>query len=266
MDDVVKYNREAWDGLVEKKNQWTVPIDTEKIAAARQGQWEIVLTPTRAVPREWFGELDGKDVLCLAGAGGQQAPILAAAGARVTVFDNSPKQLEQDQLVAKREGLVIQTVLGDMRNLEVFSDRQFDLVFHPCSNGFVPDVKPVWRESYRVLNNNGRLLSGFVNPVYYLFDYWRMEKGELHVCNKIPYSDLDNLDAQQRQRLVESGEPFEFGHSLQDQIGGQLEAGFLITDFYEDNWPEGATSRLSEFIDVFIATCALKQEQIGWFG
>jgi len=30
---------------------------------------------------------------CLASGGGQQGPVLAAAGAHVTVFDNSPRQL-----------------------------------------------------------------------------------------------------------------------------------------------------------------------------
>ena len=67
----------------------------EAIEEARQGRWEIVLTPTKPVPRDWL-EVEGRHVLCLASGGGQQAPILAAAGATVTVLDNSPKQLERD--------------------------------------------------------------------------------------------------------------------------------------------------------------------------
>ena len=55
-----------------------------------------------------------EDVLCLASAGGQQAPIFAAAGAMVTSFDNSPVQLAKDELVADRDGLDIHLVQGDM--------------------------------------------------------------------------------------------------------------------------------------------------------
>jgi len=114
------YNRAAWDREVERGSQWTVPVSKEVIAAARQGQWEIVLTPTKPVPRDWFPDLEGLDVLCLASGGGQQAPILAAVGANVTVLDNSPKQLEQDRIVADRDSLTITTIEGDMANLTMF--------------------------------------------------------------------------------------------------------------------------------------------------
>src|SRR5690606_7312110 len=114
-------------------------------------------------PKQWFGTLKGKDVLCLASGGGQQVPILAAAGGRVTSFDNSEEQLSRDRAVAEREGLGVETVQGDMADLSVFPDASFDLVFHPASNLFIPDVNPVWRECFRVLRPGGRLLSGFLN-------------------------------------------------------------------------------------------------------
>src|SRR5215470_10820732 len=120
--DIVEYNRHAWDGLVQRGYEWTVPVTPEVVQAARRGQWKIVLTPSRVVPRDWFPPLAGTRTLCLAGAGGQQGPILAAAGARVTVFDNSPRQLAQDRLVAARENLALEIVEGDMRDLRLFSD------------------------------------------------------------------------------------------------------------------------------------------------
>src|SRR5262245_23129794 len=149
--DVYEHNQRAWDHLCDKGNRWTTPVDHEVIASAREGQWEVVLTPRRVVPREWFPNLRGCDVLGLASAGGQQGPILAAAGARVTVFDASEKQLEQDRRVAARENLPLRTVQGDMRDLAVFEDESFDLVFHPCSNSYTSDVRSVWREVHRVL-------------------------------------------------------------------------------------------------------------------
>jgi 2-polyprenyl-3-methyl-5-hydroxy-6-metoxy-1,4-benzoquinol methylase len=148
--DIFNYNRDAWNHQVAKGNRWTVPVGPDEVAAARQGDWQIVLTPTQPVPRSWFPPLAGLEVLCLASGGGQQGPILAAAGANVTVLDASPAQLEQDRRVADREGLELRTVQGDMADLLFPADR-FALIFHPCSNGFVPDVRPVWREACRVL-------------------------------------------------------------------------------------------------------------------
>jgi SAM-dependent methyltransferase len=254
-DEILNYNRRAWDRQVERRNHWTVPVSAEEVARARTGDWRIVLTPTKPVPAGWFPSLVGLDVLCLASGGGQQAPLLAAAGASVTVFDNSPAQLAQDRLVAEREGLGIETVQGDMANLSAFSDARFDLIVHPVSNVFVPDVKPVWREAYRVLKPGGTLLSGFANPVYYLFDFFAMEAGELRVAHRIPYSDIDSLSDQERAKLAEQDAPLEFGHTLDDQIGGQLAAGFVITGFYEDI---DADTILGKHIPSFIATRALK--------
>ena len=131
--DIRDYNRTAWNSEVAKKNEWTVPVTSEAIARAREGDWSVVLTPEAPVPRDWFGDLTGAKVLGLASGGGQQGPILAAAGADVTVFDNSPAQLGQDQLVAERDGLSIETVEGDMRDLSRFADNSFDLIFHPVS-------------------------------------------------------------------------------------------------------------------------------------
>src|SRR5215212_11680709 len=129
--DVREHNREAWDNEVERCNEWTVPVGTDVIEAARRGRWEVLLTETRPVPRVWFPDLEGLDVLCLASGGGQQAPIFAAAGANVTVLDNSPGQLAQDRLVAERESLDLTTIQGDMRDLSAFAEGSFDLVFHP---------------------------------------------------------------------------------------------------------------------------------------
>jgi 2-polyprenyl-3-methyl-5-hydroxy-6-metoxy-1,4-benzoquinol methylase len=115
-----------------------VPVGPDVIEAARRGQWEVLLTNGKPVPRAWFPEMEGAEVLCLASAAGSRAPVFAAAGARVTVFDNSPAQLAQDRLVAERESLELRTVQGDMRDLSAFADGSFDLVFHPVSNLFVP--------------------------------------------------------------------------------------------------------------------------------
>jgi SAM-dependent methyltransferase len=164
-------------------------------------------------------------------------PIFAAAGATVVSFDLSDEQLARDRQVAEREGLDVRCVQGDMADLSCFDDGSFDLVFHPASNVFVPDLAPVWREAQRVLRPGGVLLAGFVNPAVFLFDHDEAERTQaLVVRHRLPYSDLEGLSPADLQRKVASGDPLEFSHSLDAQIGGQLRAGFTITGFYEDGW------------------------------
>jgi len=257
--DVREMNRDAWDARVAKKNRWTIPVSPQEIEAARRGEWEILLTPTRPVPSSWFPDLEGARVLCLASGGGQQGPILAAAGARVTVFDNSPQQLAQDQLVAEREGLELKMIEGDMADLGVLKDGVFDLIVHPVSNCFVPELRPVWSECSRVLGVGGELLAGFCNPLRYLFPY-DLERDSflLSVAHPIPYSDLESLTEEQKAQYVEKGEPFEFGHTLSDQIAGQLHAGLALIDLFEDACPPDEDP-ISKFIPSFIATRARKE-------
>jgi SAM-dependent methyltransferase len=254
--EIREYNRRAWDRQVEEGNKWTVPVGPEVTAAARRGEWSVVLTPTKPVPRDWFPPLAGLDVLCLASGGGQQGPVLAAAGARVTVYDNSPKQLARDREAADRDALTIETVEGDMRDLSAFPNDSFALVFHPCSNGFVPDVLPVWRECFRVLRSGGVLLAGFVNPLLYTFDdAAATDRRELVVRYPIPYSDLTSLTDGERRRYTDKGEPLVYGHTLDDQIGGQLAAGFVLTGFFEDRDPDHP---LAKYLATVIATRAAK--------
>ena len=261
--DIVAYNRAAWDREVENGNPWTVPVGAEAIAAARLGEWSVLLTPTRPVPRWWFPEMRGADVLCLASGGGQQGPIFAAVGASVTVLDNSPRQLAQDRAVAEREGLTIRTVQGQMADLSTFPNDSFDLVFHPVSNVFAPAVRPVWREAHRVLRSGGVLLAGFMNPDVYLFDPdLAEEQGLLEVRYTLPYCDLEDASPEVRRRYIENGEPLEFSHSLEDQIGGQTDAGFLIAGLYEDRRPPEANDVMSRHMPVCIATRAVKTQYV----
>jgi len=250
----IEENRKIWDERSENNDEWSIPVTSETVKLAREGIWSILLTPTKPVPADWFPEkLHEKKVLCLASGGGQQGPILAAAGADVTVFDNSIKQLEKDSFVAERENLNIRTVQGNMQDLSVFEDESFDLIVHPWSNGYVDDVRPVWKECARVLKKSGALLSGFGNPIEYIFDVGKLERGILSVANTIPYADIDHMDDPETGKVIQiSG--YIWSHTLEDQIQGQIKAGFAIVGFYEDI---GGTA-LDQYINSSIATKAVK--------
>jgi SAM-dependent methyltransferase len=243
--DHLEHNRRAWNRESAAGGRWSVPVDADTIARARRGDWRVMLTPDKPVPVDWFPPLHGLRVLCLASAGGQQAPILAAAGASVVSFDLSDEQLARDAQVAAREGLALHTVRGDMADLSVFADASFDLIFHAVSNVFVPDLTPVWRECQRVLGDDGVLLAGCMNPAFFLFDHDEAERtGELVARHRLPYRELSGDVAQlsaARSAQIEAGDALEFSHSLQAQIGDLLAAGFVLTALYEDHWRDAST-------------------------
>jgi SAM-dependent methyltransferase len=252
--DVIEHNRLAWNRESAAGGPWSIPVDAATIARARQDDWSLILTPTVPVPRDWFGVLAGADVLGLASAGGQQMPVLAAAGARVTSFDLSEEQLARDREVAEREDLPLRCVRGNMQDLSVFEPESFDLLFHPVSNLFVPELAPVWAECARVLRPGGRLLAGFCNPAWFQCE----EDATLPVLRyRPPYREPDSLDGEARAAWLASGEQAIFAHALADQIGGQLAVGLHVAGFFEDAWP-GVDWPLSGWVPAAYATLAVR--------
>lgn len=255
--NIYQHNREAWNQQSTEGCRWSTPFSEETIERAKAGEWSVILTPNRAVPESWFPafpDLSGVRVLALASGGGQQVPIFAAAGAEVTSFDASDVQLAKDAEVCERHGLAVRTEQGDMADLSVFGEGEFDLVFNPVSNVFAESLPPIWRECHRVLRPGGRLLCGFMNPAFYLFDHEVLEEtGKLEVRFRLPYSDMENADAELLSDQLDAGLSVEHSHSWEAQIGGQCDAGFAITGFYEDDWDEEST-RLQGWMPMFGAT------------
>jgi len=242
-------NAKTIDKWVEEGWQWGIPITHEEYVKAVNGDWNVLLTPTRFVPHEWFGELKGKKLFGLACGGGQQMPIFSAVGAECTVMDYSEKQLESERLVSKREGYKIEIIRGDMTKRLPFDDESFDIIFHPVSNCYVKDVDHVFRECYRVLKKGGLLIAGLGLEIEYAFD-----NSETTVINRMPFDPIANED--QRKQLEEDDSGMQFSHSLEEQIGGQLRAGFRLVDLYEDTNGEGRLHEMN--IKTFIATKAIK--------
>ena len=242
-------NAQTIDRWIAEGWEWGKPISHEAYERAAQGNWELVLTPLKPVPKRWFGDLKGKKVLGLASGGGQQMPILTAAGAVCTVLDYSEKQLESERLVARREGYDISVIRADMTEPLPFADETFDLIVHPVSNCYVQAVKPIFRECFRVLKRGGALLGGYDNGVNFLVD-----EQEKEIVFSLPFDPLSN--PAQRAYLEKNGDGMQFSHTLEEQLGGQLEAGFQITDLFEDR---NSAGRLHEMnIPSFFAVRAIK--------
>lgn len=242
-------NAQTIDRWVEEGWEWGIPISHEEYEAAQNGSWNVVLTPTKPVPHEWFGELKGKKVLGLASGGGQQMPIFAALGAVCTVLDYSNRQLESERMVSLREGYDIRIIRGDMTKRLPFEDGEFDLVFHPVSNCYVEKVEPIFAECFRVLRQGGILLCGLGNEVNYLTD-----ENEEMISNEMPFNPLTN--DRYRKQLEEEDCGMQFSHTVEEQLGGQLKAGFVLTDIFGDTNGEGRLHEMN--VETYYATRAIK--------
>lgn len=242
-------NAKTVDSWVESGWVWGTPISHEQYLAAKDGNWSIVLTPNKPVPQNWFPTLAGKKLLGLACGGGQQMPLFAAAGADCTVLDYSERQLDNERMVSQREGYAIDIIRADMSKPLPFADESFDVIVHPVSNCYIREVEPVWRECYRILKPGGVLLAGLDNGINYIFD-----DEETMLAHKLPFDPT--VDAALYDELMKSNSGVQFSHTFEEQVGGQLKAGLVLTHLYEDVNDEG---RLKEFnIPTFIATRAIK--------
>lgn len=244
-------NARVVDSWVTEGWRWGQPIDHDTFRKAKEGDWQVVLTPTKPVPHSWFPPMQGAKVLGLASGGGQQMPVFAALGADCTVLDYSPKQLESERMVAAREGYAIHVVRHDMTRPLPFPDNAFDLIFHPVSNCYIEDVYPLWRECFRVLKPGGILLSGLDIGINYLF-----EDNSVTVSRKLPYNPL--RDEALMREAMEKNDGVQFSHSLEEQVDGQLRAGFVLTNLFDDTNGEGPLEPYK--VPAFIATRAVKPD------
>lgn len=221
-DDIARYNEARWDELARAGVPFSRPY--------------LDLTPQSALesvdPMGMIGQIEGKEVLCLAGGGGQQSAAFALLGANVTVFDLSETQLQRDRDTAKHYGTDITTVHGDMRDLSAFGDDSFDVVYNAHSLTFVPDSRPVLNEVSRVLRHDGLFRTHYNNPfVHGAYDHWN---GDGYVL-KDPYVDGEvvpkdvhwdvKTDEGETRRVVG---PREFRHKLSTVVNGLVERGFVI--------------------------------------
>lgn len=251
--EYTEINARTIDRWVEEGWEWGKPISHQEYAEAQNGHWQMLLTPTKPVPAGWYPELKGLRVLGLASGGGQQMPIFSALGADCTVLDYSLRQLESERLVAEREGYSIRIVRADMAKPLPFADESFDLIFHPVSNCYIREVLPVWKECARVLRPGGLLMVGMDNGFNYLFE----GDDESHVTGSLPFDPLSNPAQMESLQRDDCG--VQFSHTIEEQIGGQLLAGFELLDVYSDTNDCGYL--MEHGVPTFWATLARKKSK-----
>ena len=249
--EYTEINAQTIDRWCQEGWKWGQPLPQEKYAAAKHGTWDVLLTPTKPVPHAWFGTLASRHLLGLASGGAQQMPVFAALGAVCTVLDYSERQLQSEREYAAREGYAIDIIRADMTQPLPFDDASFDIIFHPVSNCYVRDVAPIWQECLRVLRPGGRLLAGFDNGINYL-----VGEDEERIVHKMPFDPLSDPAIMEECMRDDLG--VQFSHTLTEQLGGLLKAGFTLRDLYEDTNGEGRLHALN--INTFMAVCCTKEE------
>lgn len=223
MDNVFDQVEKNIDNLVINNADWTASATKEALDSARKGNL-VVSFYDKKVPDEWLYNIKDKKVLCLAGAGGLQAPLLACAGADVTVLDISEKMLDKDRELAESEKLPIEIVKGNMCYLSQFSNDTFDMVINPPSLMYVPNLDVVFDEVYRVTKTGGEFIIMAPNPINYLCDWIDTEDGGYYkAVHKMPWCSKDYDDS----------DWIEYGHTMEEYLGGLLKSGFVINGYKE---------------------------------
>lgn len=257
MGEYINFNQTRWNNVSRKKgNPFTIPVTPQQYKEAIESELDVSLTVGKSVPIEWFEKAKGNKLLGLACGGGQQGPIFAGKGYETTIMDFSEEQLKKDRLVADRENLELKTVQGDMTKPFPFKDESFDIIFCPVSNAYIEDLENMYNESYRVLKPGGLLMVGFMNPWIYMYDgddVWDHPEKELLLKYPLPFNSYKLEQEGKIEINPEFG--YEFSHTLESQIGGQLKAGFAMIDFYES---KDSRNRLSEFGCDYCANLSIK--------
>lgn len=97
---------------------------------------------------------------------------------------------------------------------------------------------------------------GYMNPWIYMYDgddVWDSSDKELLLQYSLPFNARELEEKGEITINPEYG--YEFSHTLEKQIGGQLKAGFAMIDFYES---KDRRNRLSKYGSDYLANLSIK--------
>jgi SAM-dependent methyltransferase len=248
-ESALAFNARAWDQLADQSrftnSQWFSLTRESAIAA---------LDP-------WLRQdgVAGKRILALAAAGGTHAPLLAMAGATVTLVDISPRMLAIDeqfnrQLAAdsltRASTTPIRLVCESLDALDCLESASFDIVLQPVSMNYLTDPMSVYGHVARLLVPKGLYLVQHKNPLSLQCSFNRADGGWYRVEHPQWKGTCISAaeESQEELGLIGSREHStrEFPHALDELIGGLCRSGFSIEDFTEppraDGWATDGAS------------------------
>ena len=249
----IEHNARAWDRLAAAGAALALPALDDAFADPRG--W---LAGGNA-GRRWLPDrLDGLEVLCLAAGGGKHGPLYAAAGARVTVVDLSSAMLALDRAVARERRIDMEILQGSMDDLGMLAAARFDLVVHPVSTCYLPDVNRVFREVARVVKPGGLYVSQHKSPASLQAGLAAGTGGRYELVHAV--GRREPLPPEPPSRLREAGTR-EFIHSLTALLGGICAAGFVIADVCEPDHRQagaapGSFAHRAEFLPPYLRILA----------
>ncbi|MBN2015462.1 class I SAM-dependent methyltransferase [Candidatus Dojkabacteria bacterium] len=224
MDEVYKYNLKRWESLAAANALFTKPV---KDLTKKQSREYID-------PENILGKIEGKQVLCLAGGGGQQSIAFALLGADVTVFDISPAQLDKDLNTSRKYNVELSIQQGDMRDLSCFGKKKFDIIYQPFSLNFVPDCSLVFREVSRITKSRGIYTFMCSNPFFtgITEKNWNGKgivlNSEYKEGEKVSYSDQDWVFTKSTKSKDKINPPVEYRQTLSKLINSLYENAFTL--------------------------------------
>ena len=148
-------------------------------------------------------------------------------------------QLERDRQAAVHHGLLTKTIQGDMRDLSIFPDDLFDIVWQVYSINFVPSVEPVFEGVHRILVTGGIYFLQFANPFAigvdeenwdgkaYLLNSLYLDNEDL--SKRFPHWDVEQPDG----TFIKCASPHEFRHTLGKVFNTMVRNGFTLLGLWE---------------------------------
>ncbi len=110
-------------------------------------------------------DINGKKVLDIGCASGTHTEIIYKKGAIVTGIDVSKEMIE----LAKKRLPSVNFKVADMKNIP-FNNNSFDILFYGLCLHYEKNLKPVFKEAYRILKPHGKIIISTHNP------YWTGKK------------------------------------------------------------------------------------------
>lgn len=107
-----------------------------------------------------------------------------------------------------------------------------------------------------MIKSDGVLMTGFIKEEFFVFEPDYQNEDFLISRHRLPYNPLTDLSEEKLEQMYSEHRPIAFAHTLTEQLGGIIKAGFTITDIYEDCDGGGL---FDKYMNSYIAIRAIKK-------